>query len=156
MSIHSQKYWSILNLQFKHLYSTNLIKNIRFTKEHEWAKHIDDNNPKLLQIGITNVAQKALGDIVYVELPEPGIQVSKNDSVGIVESVKGASDIFSPITGKIVHTNEAIKNKPSLINKDPFIQGWMYVIEASRMDEFEGLMNEESYKEYCRTTKPNK
>lgn len=155
MSIHSQQYWSILTLHFKRLYSTNL-KNIRFTKEHEWAKRIDDINPKLLQIGITDVAQKALGDIVYIELPEPGIQVSRSDSVGIVESVKGASDIFSPVTGKIIHTNEAIKNKPSIINKDPFIQGWIYVIEASKMNEFEELMDEASYKEYCRTKKSNK
>lgn len=96
-------------------------------------------------IGITNYASKALGDVVYVELPELGLEVSKGDNIGAVESVKSASDIMSPVSGTITEANEVLGEKPGVINKGPEGEGWFAKIEISDASELEGLMSKEEY-----------
>ena len=99
-------------------------------------------------VGITAYASKALGDVVYVELPEVGIEVIKGDSIGAVESVKSASDIMSPVTGKVVDANAELEEKPSRINAEPEGEGWFAKIEVADMTELEGLMTAEAYEEF--------
>ncbi|KAL8629049.1 hypothetical protein Q9189_005252 [Teloschistes chrysophthalmus] len=120
----------------------------KFTKDHEW---IEFNNDKTQgTIGITQFAASALGDVVYVELPTIDLSVSAGDSIGAVESVKSASDIMTPITGKIVATNETLESKPSLINQGPEGEGWIARIEVGEegKGEIGGLMGAEEYKEF--------
>ena len=115
----------------------------KFTKEHEWLKV----QGKVGVFGITDYAQKALGDVVYIELPSVG-QVEKGESIGAVESVKAASDVYSPVNGKVVKVNEALNDNPSLINKSPFDQGWIAEIEIKDEKQLDGLMSEEAYNEF--------
>lgn len=96
-------------------------------------------------IGITEYASKALGDVVFVELPEVGMECGKGDSIGAVESVKSASDIMSPVSGKVVEVNEVLGGKPGTINKGPEGEGWFAKIEVSDASELEGLMTKEDY-----------
>ena len=99
-------------------------------------------------IGITNYASKALGDVVYVELPELDLEVAKGDSIGAVESVKSASDIMTPVSGKIVEANSVLEEKPATINKGPEGEGWIAKIEVSDAKELESLMSAENYDKY--------
>lgn len=101
--------------------------DLQYTKEHEWVKS-DDN--QRFQVGITDYAQGALGDIVYVQLPKVGDAVTEGKVCGEVESTKSVSEIFSPLTGKVVEINEALNTSPETINSDPYGAGWMFVIEA--------------------------
>lgn len=96
-------------------------------------------------IGITQYASKALGDVVYVELPEVGMEVNKGDTIGAVESVKSASDIMSPVSGKVTEANDVLGDKPGTINKGPEAEGWFAKIEVSDKGELEGLMSKEEY-----------
>jgi glycine cleavage system H protein len=96
-------------------------------------------------IGITEYASKALGDVVYVELPEPGMEVSQGDSIGAVESVKSASDILAPVSGKIVEANALLEEKPATINKGPEAEGWFAKIELTDVKELDRLMSKEDY-----------
>lgn len=99
-------------------------------------------------IGITNYASKALGDVVYVELPELGLEVSKGDTIGAVESVKSASDIMTPVSGTIKEANAILEEKPGVINKGPETDGWLAKIEVTDASELEGLMTEEEYEAF--------
>ena len=99
-------------------------------------------------IGITEYAAKALGDVVYVELPEIGLEINKEDTLGAVESVKSASDILSPVTGKIVEANQVLEETPATINKSPEDDGWIARIEVSDAKELDGLMTKEEYDAY--------
>jgi len=100
-------------------------KNLKYTKEHEW---VDLETKK---IGITQYAQEALGDVVFVELPEVGTELETGDSVGVVESVKAVSDIYSPVSGKVVAVNEELLDSPELINQDPYGKGWIWEMEIT-------------------------
>ncbi|SFB04369.1 glycine cleavage system H protein [Poseidonocella pacifica] len=116
---------------------------MKFTEEHEWLRPEDD----LIVVGITEHAAEQLGDIVFVELPEEGTEVVKDDEVVVIESVKAASDILAPIDGEIVEVNEALTNSPSTVNEDPLGDGWFFKIkpaEPSQMDEY---MDEAAYKQ---------
>ena len=116
--------------------------NLSYTKEHEWLSLDDDGNVK---VGITDHAQDALSDVVFVELPEIGSSFSKGDSMAIAESVKAASDIYAPVSGKIISVNTKLEESPELINESPYDFGWMVTIEPT--GELEDLLNSDSYRE---------
>ncbi|EXJ79486.1 glycine cleavage system H protein [Capronia coronata CBS 617.96] len=115
----------------------------KYTEDHEWIEL--DADGKTGTIGITEYAAKALGDVVYVELPEIGLEVAKGDTIGAVESVKSASDILTPVSGKITDHNKVLEEKPGTINKGPEADGWLAKIEVSDTAELDGLMSKEDY-----------
>ena len=115
----------------------------KFTKDHEWIE-INDN---IGTVGITNNAQEQLGDVVFFDLPEINKKVKKGDQVGVVESVKAASELYSPVTGEIVEINEELKNNPSLVNSDPENKAWFMKIKLENRNELNELMNIDQYKE---------
>lgn len=117
--------------------------NLFFTEEHEWVR-VEGNKA---YIGISNFAQSQLGDIVYVELPEIDDEVTVGDSVGVVESVKSASDLFTPVSGTIVEINEDLEDAPELLNEDS-MANWIVAIELSEMEDLNSLMDEEDYKRF--------
>jgi|TARA_B100000586_G_scaffold251453_1_gene210658 glycine cleavage system H protein len=116
--------------------------NLSYTKEHEWLSLDDEGNVK---VGITDHAQDSLSDVVFVELPEIGSSFSKGDSMAVAESVKAASDIYAPVSGKVVSVNTKLEESPELINESPYDFGWMVTIEPS--GELEDLLDSESYRE---------
>jgi len=116
--------------------------NLSYTKEHEWLSLDDDGNVK---VGITDYAQDALSDVVFVELPEIGSSFSKGDSMAVAESVKAASDIYAPVSGKVVSVNTKLEESPELINESPYDFGWMVTIEPT--GELEDLLDSDSYQE---------
>ena len=120
-------------------------KEVLYTKEHEWIKF----EGKIGKVGITDYAQSSLGDIVFVELPEVGRKVKQFETCGTIESIKAASDIFSPISGKIIEVNENLKEAPEIINKSPY-ESWLFKIEVEDEKEKENLMNEVEYQQYIK------
>lgn len=118
-------------------------EGLKYTREHEWARIEDEK----VFVGITHHAQEELGDIVFVELPEKGMEVTQGDNLAVVESVKAVSDIYSPVSGKIVEINERLLDEPELINKDPYNQGWIVVIEPEDKKELDELMSSNEYKQ---------
>ena len=124
-------------------------EGIYYTKEHEWAKKLDDG---MVAVGIDDFAQAALHEIVYVELPEMESEVSQGQAIGAVESVKAVSDMYSPVSGKIVKVNEALLDAPEQINNDPYGEGWIAKIEPSNLDgDLGNLMDAAAYAEYLKT-----
>lgn len=117
-------------------------KDLRYTKEHEWARAEEDGT---VSVGITEHAQQALGDIVYVELPEVGTQVSAGDEFGSVESVKAVSELFSPIDGEIVQINARLEESPEVVNEDPYGQGWIIRVKPSDAGALDELMDAAAY-----------
>ena len=116
--------------------------NLSYTKEHEWLILGDNGNVK---VGITDYAQDALSDVVFVELPEIGSSFSKGDSMAVAESVKAASDIYAPVSGKVISVNTKLEESPELINESPYDFGWMVTIEPT--GELEDLLDSDSYRE---------
>jgi glycine cleavage system H protein len=121
--------------------------DIRYTKEHEWVRLDGD----IATIGISDHAQEQLGDVVFVELPQIGREVSADEACAVVESVKAASDIYAPLTGRVVEINQTIIDDPSLVNSDAEGEGWFFRIEMTETDAFEALMDETAYTEYLET-----
>ena len=117
-------------------------KDLRYTKEHEWAKREGD----VVRVGITHFAQDSLGDIVYVDIPGPGTAVTANQPFGEVESTKSVSDLYSPVTGEIVERNGSLEEAPELVNQDPYGEGWMVLIKPSNASELDHLLSAEDYK----------
>ncbi|AYV67676.1 glycine cleavage system protein H [Niallia circulans] len=118
-------------------------KDLRYSKEHEWVKVEGDN----ARVGITYFAQSELGDIVFVELPEVGDEVTANEPFGSVESVKTVSELYAPISGKVVEVNEELSDNPEFVNESPYEKAWMVVIEPSDKADIEELMSAEQYEE---------
>ena len=118
-----------------------------FTREHEWIK-VDGETAT---VGITDHAQEALGDIVFTEVPEAGKQLSKGQEAAVVESVKAASDVYSPVTGEVIEGNQAVADDPSLVNSDPEGSGWFFKIKLADASELEGLMDEGAYRDWVKT-----
>ncbi|KAL8736040.1 MAG: hypothetical protein Q9166_000602 [cf. Caloplaca sp. 2 TL-2023] len=118
----------------------------KYTKDHEWIELSDDKTQGT--IGITQYAASALGDVVYVELPAMDLEVSAGDSIGAVESVKSASDIMTPVAGKVIATNNMLEEKPGTINKAPEGEGWIARIEVGDAKEVDGLMSLGDYKKH--------
>ncbi|HVI42439.1 MAG TPA: glycine cleavage system protein GcvH [Anaerovoracaceae bacterium] len=121
-----------------------IIEDLKYSNDHEWVKV----EGKMVYIGITDYAQHSLGDIVYVELPEIGTKLNKEETFGVVESVKAASDVFLPVSGTIVKINEAIVEDPALLNKDAF-ENWMAYVEMDNPEELKQLMSATEYTEFC-------
>jgi len=119
-------------------------ENYCYTKEHEWLS-VEDN---IATVGITDHAQKELGDIVYVDLPRPGDSVATGKTMGSVESVKAVSDMYCPVTGEVVETNESLADHPEKVNQDPHGEAWMVKVRLSKPEELGGLMNAADYQAY--------
>jgi glycine cleavage system H protein len=119
--------------------------SVYYTKEHEWVRVEGDQ----ATVGITDFAQGLLGDIVFVELPEAGRSLSQGGEAGVVESVKAASDVYSPLSGTVAEANDAVADEPSLVNTDPEGEGWFFKLSISDNHELSDLMNAEQYKAFC-------
>ena len=117
---------------------------LSYSKTHEWAK-LDDDDTVL--VGISDHAQDALGDVVYVELPEVGIEVSCGQEVGVVESVKAASDIYTPVSGEIVAVNELLADAPETLNQSPYGEGWIFRVKIADRGELAELMDADAYRQ---------
>tara|TARA_A100001011_G_scaffold11451_1_gene12534 strand:- start:1788 stop:2174 length:387 start_codon:yes stop_codon:yes gene_type:complete len=116
--------------------------NLKFLDSHEWARLEEDGT---VTVGISDHAQGLLGDIVFVELPDTGKTINKQDDIAIVESVKAASDVYSPLSGEVVSVNEALNDNPELINSSPYNDGWFFKIKPQNIDELEDLLDAEAY-----------
>lgn len=119
----------------------------RYTKEHEWLSLDGD----IVTIGITDHAQEQLGDVVFVELPELNREVTAGEACAVVESVKAASDVYAPLTGKVVETNQEVIDDPALVNSDAEGAGWFFRLEIDDTESFEALMDDDAYTEYLET-----
>ena len=119
-------------------------EDLRYTREHEWARRKGNQ----VVVGITDFAQHQLGDVVYVELPDVGDPVKKGESFGVVESTKAVSELFSPLSGKVVEVNDPLADAPETVNEDPYEEGWMIVIEPSDPKELETLMDAKAYRAF--------
>lgn len=117
---------------------------LRYTSEHEWVG-VDENGR--VRVGITDFAQDALGDIVFVQLPEPGTAINASEAIGEVESTKSVSELYAPVTGKVVARNELLVDTPELINTDPYGSGWMFEIEPADRTALADLLDAEGYRE---------
>ncbi|WP_026394085.1 glycine cleavage system protein GcvH [Acetobacterium malicum] len=121
-----------------------IVEGLKYSKDHEWVK-VEGN---LATIGITDFAQHSLGDIVYIELPEIGDTIGKDETFGVVESVKAASDVYLPVSGTIVKINEALVDEPELVNADAF-ENWMVCVEMDNLAELDELMDATAYETIC-------
>jgi glycine cleavage system H protein len=122
--------------------STNIPEELRYSASHEWAR---DNKNGTITIGITDHAQELLGDVVYVELPEDGTTYEPKDPAGVIESVKAASDFYSPISGEVIEVNEMLDGEPELINTEPYGDGWVMTLKVESNDDFDALMDANGY-----------
>jgi glycine cleavage system H protein len=121
--------------------------DLLFTKEHEWLKMDGDT----ATVGITDYAQESLGDIVYVELPRVGSEISQFGNTGVVESVKAVSDLYAPISGEVVEVNSVLEKDPSLVNREPFGGGWLFKVRIKDAQETQNLLSAQSYEEIVST-----
>ena len=120
--------------------------DLKFRPSHEWVRIEQDGT---VTVGISDHAQDLLGDIVFVELPDIGAQMNSEDEVAIVESVKAASDVYSPVSGKIIEVNELLLDNPETINESPYSDGWFYKIQPDNLDEINELLSPQEYGEVC-------
>ena len=120
-------------------------EGLRYTKEHEWIEIREESRGR---VGITHHAQDELGDVVFVELPRTGDELGGDDVFGTVESVKAVSDLYSPVTGKVIQVNESLEEQPELVNEDPYGEGWMIQVELSEPAQLDRLLSAEEYAAY--------
>jgi glycine cleavage system H protein len=120
----------------------NVPDDLLYTESHEWIKHEGDN----VRVGITDHAQSELTDVVYVELPKMDRQANAKEAIAVVESVKAASDIYAPVKGTVVEVNKALEADPGLINREPYGQGWIFVLKLDNDDDLKQLNDAEAYK----------
>ena len=121
---------------------SDLPVELKYASSHEWARVENDGT---VVIGITDHAQAALGDVVYAELPEEGADIDAGSEVAVVESVKAASDIYSPVTGEIVEINSALEDQPETINQSPYVDGWLFRVRLSNPDELDDMLDADEY-----------
>jgi glycine cleavage system H protein len=121
--------------------------DLRYTKEHEWVRDEGDGR---VRIGITDYAQDALGDVVYVDVPEVGTTVTANQPMSEVESTKSVSDVYAPISGTVVERNTILESRPELVNEQPYGDGWIAVLDAGDRAKLDDLMDVEAYREFVR------
>lgn len=119
---------------------------LKYASSHEWARQEEDGT---VTVGITDHAQEALGDVVFVELPEVGTTLAAADDAGVVESVKAASDIYAPVSGEVIAINEKLEDEPETVNADPYNDGWFYKLQPADVSELEGLLSAEDYQQQC-------
>lgn len=125
---------------------SKLPDELKYASSHEWVRVEADGT---VTVGITDHAQAALGDIVFIELPDLESEVSARDEVAVVESVKAASDIYSPLSGDVIAINEKLVDAPEIVNSDPYGDGWFFRLKPSHPDELEDLLDAEAYQEVC-------
>jgi glycine cleavage system H protein len=116
--------------------------DLKYRESHEWVREEDGEG---VVVGITDHAQAELGDMVFVELPEPGMSYTQGDACAVIESVKAASDIYAPLSGEVVEVNDALEDDPGMVNNDPYGDGWLFRMEPSNPSELEGLMDADAY-----------
>ena len=121
----------------------NVPDDLRYSAEHEWARRLDGGSR--VRIGITDYAQDALGDVVFVDLPEVGDAVSGGDAVGELESTKSVSEMYAPVTGSVAAVNDALADNPQLLNEDPYGEGWLVDIDMSDPSEYDAMMDAAAY-----------
>jgi len=121
---------------------SNTPDDLLYATSHEWARKLDDD---IVEVGISDYAQESLGDVVYVELPEVGSEVSAKEECCAVESVKAASDIYAPVSGEIVAVNESLDDEPELLNESPYEGGWIFKIKAADLSELDDLLSADAY-----------
>ena len=126
--------------------SNDVPNELSYTKSHEWVRVDEDG---IATIGITDHAQEMLGDLVFVELPEAGTELGVGSECAVVESVKAASDVYSPVSGEVVEVNEVLADAPETINQDAYEEGWIFRVRLSNPTEVDGLMDADSYAELC-------
>lgn len=124
-------------------------KELKYTREHEWVL-LEGN---IATIGITDFAQDSLGDIVFLELPEEGREIESGEAFGVVESVKAVSDIYAPVSGRIIEVNKDLVDQPEIINEDPYGEGWMIKVEVNDSSELEELLTSEEYEDFIKEEK---
>ena len=122
----------------------NIPEELRYSSEHEWARRLEEGSR--VRIGITDFAQDALGDVVYVDLPAVGTRVEAAEAVGELESTKSVSEMYAPIGGVVVAINEALADNPQLLNEDPYGEGWLIEIEAGDISQFVALLDADGYR----------
>jgi glycine cleavage system H protein len=127
--------------------SNNIPENFRYSKEHEWVIR-DEKNDNVVIIGITDHAQEALGDIVHVELCSQGTHIAVNDELGVVESAKSASELYAPVSGKVVGLNCALDQHPEKVNESPYDEGWVAKIRMEDPDELDSLLSADGYQKF--------
>ena len=121
---------------------SNIPAELKYVASHEWLRLEDDGT---ITVGITEHAQDLLGDVVYVELPEVGANITVDEEIAVVESVKAASDAYAPISGDVIAINENLEDNPEVINADPYGEGWLYKMKAANLEDYEGLLSAEEY-----------
>jgi glycine cleavage system H protein len=124
---------------------------LRYTKDHEWVR---DEGEGRVRVGITDFAQDALGDVVYVDVPEVGTEVKANQAFSEVESTKSVSDVFAPVGGTVIERNPLLEERPELVNEQPYGDGWIVVLEVSDASQVEGLMDAAGYRSFVETEQP--
>lgn len=118
--------------------------DLLYRESHEWVRYDEDGTAT---VGISDHAQAQLGDMVFVELPEPGMSYEQGDACAVVESVKAASDVYAPLTGEVIENNSALEDSPELVNSDPYGDGWLFRMQLSDPSELDGLLDAEAYAE---------
>ncbi|MDH5778461.1 MAG: glycine cleavage system protein GcvH [Gammaproteobacteria bacterium] len=121
---------------------SNIPGELRYTKSHEWVRKNDDGT---LTVGISDHAQELLGDLVFVDVPDVGSTFDQGEDCAVIESVKAASDVYSPVTGEVTAVNEDLADTPEVINSDPYNDGWIFTLKPSEASEFDGLMSADEY-----------
>ena len=121
---------------------SNQPQDLKYAETHEWAR---DEGDGIVTVGISDHAQELLGDLVFVELPEVGASLAAGDECAVIESVKAASDVYSPVSGEVVEVNEALADAPETINDDPYVDGWVFKLKAADAAELENLMDADAY-----------
>ena len=119
---------------------------LKYASSHEWVRREEDGS---ITVGISDHAQEALGDVVFVELPDLGVQLAASDEAGVVESVKAASDVYAPVSGEVIAINEVLEDAPETVNSDPYNDGWFYRLQPADDSEYEKLLTAEEYDAQC-------
>ena len=124
---------------------SNIPADLKYIDTHQWVRVEADGTAT---VGITDFAQEQLGDVVFVEVPEVGATVNGGEEAGVAESVKSASDVFSPVTGEVLEVNEKLEDEPEIVNDDPYGEGWMFKVKLADEGELDGLMDPDAYAEH--------
>ena len=124
---------------------SDIPNDLRYSKSHEWLRRRQDG---AVEVGITDHAQSALGDLVFVEVPNAGHSIKAGEACAVVESVKAASDVYSPVSGKVIAVNESLATKPELLNEDPYGEGWLFRVQPESAADGSSLMNAADYAKY--------
>lgn len=125
---------------------SNTPSELKYASSHEWARLEED---RTVTVGITDHAQEALGDVVFVELPEVGAALAAGDEAGVVESVKAASDVYAPVGGEVIAVNERLEDEPETVNSDPYHDGWFFKLQPADVSELDALLSAEDYQQQC-------